>query len=139
MKVEENKHIAKHHKRRQEQGVMTTQHFPQLAVGRIMTDFTSPESITKQCQCFILIVNVFHLFFFSGFRLILVTRAIRYVLWLILHPVVCCFWINQKVAHTVYYAKRDGVSTVILPKTVLSVVQNTLCFVPLYYYDSSSR
>lgn len=59
---------------------------------------------------------------FSGFSLVLVARAIRYVVWLIIHSVLCCFWSNQKVVYTVYYANRYGNPTVTLPKTVVSVV-----------------
>lgn len=67
---------------------------------------------------------------FSGFSPLLVTRAIRYVVWLIIHSVLCCFWSNQKVAHTLYCANRYGNPTVTLPKTVVSVLYCCVTMVP---------
>lgn len=57
---------------------------------------------------------------FSGFSLILVTTAIGYVLWLLLHHVLCCFWSTLKVAHTVCYVNRGAV--IAATKLVVSAV-----------------
>lgn len=57
---------------------------------------------------------------FSGFSLMLVTRDIRYAVYLIIHSVLCCFWSDQ-VAHIVHCPNRYGNPTATVPKTVDSV------------------
>lgn len=45
---------------------------------------------------------------FSGFSLVLATRAIKYVVWFLIQSDLCCFWSNGKAAYTVHCANRPG-------------------------------